>query len=160
MNIVVFAEYFQLADVTAPRHIHVWLHRNGMMVLMGYTGEEMFEKVFFLALTKPEDTAQNEILLRAVMHDDFFAQVSFDEARKAAGTDFADWFSIGDEFRRVEEYESAEGARQLSDVARMLRIQAETLSAKQSYAATLAFCTARCKEAEAFTDRWRSLRFG
>ena len=46
MNLVVFAEYFQLADVTAPRHIHVWLHRNGMMVLMGYTGEEMFEKVF------------------------------------------------------------------------------------------------------------------
>ena len=29
MNLVVFAEYFNLADVTAPRHIHVWLHRNG-----------------------------------------------------------------------------------------------------------------------------------
>ena len=154
LNLVRMPDEIPKYQLQEPRTINAYIGLGGKLLLLGSVGS--LSHLYFAALSRAEDEAQNTVLLDAMYNGTTFHLKNSDETLKEIGLTWdqlcREWIIMEDEQDEIREKTPAGCAGVLSHAYRLLFAEAAARAAGGIYMQSVEYWLKECEAVEKLPD--------
>lgn len=157
LNLVRIPEGEELSPIYEPRAVHAYLGQGGTALLLGYAGAPALFWVYFAAITKAEDEAQNAVLFDAAINGEYMYQAEYRTVLKQLGLSYeklcTEWIRVEFDQPELSQKTPAELAGTLAHAYRLYSTEAKLRAADSvSYIRAMGSTVRECYAARHITE--------